>query len=102
MNRMIWPSFGQVVEHRLQPFLELAAELGAGDQRAHVEAEQALAAQAFGHVVVDDALGQSLDDRGLADAGFADQHRVVLGPALQHLDAAADLLVAELAAPRAR
>ena len=29
MNRMIWPSFFQVVEHRLQPLLELAAELGA-------------------------------------------------------------------------
>ena len=37
-----------------------------------------------------DALG----DRGLADAGVADQHRVVLGPARQHLHRASDLLVA--------
>jgi len=35
-----------------------------------------------------------LDDGGLADAGFADQHRVVLAATLQHLDGAADLVVA--------
>ena len=34
------------------------------------------------------------DDRGLADAGLADQHRVVLRAARQHLDDAPDLLVA--------
>ena len=32
-----------------------------------------------------DALRDALDDRGLADARLADQHRVVLGPARQHL-----------------
>ena len=53
-----------------------------------------LSRQALGHVAGDDALGQALDDRGLADAGLADQHRVVLGPARQHLDDPADLVVA--------
>jgi hypothetical protein len=43
---------------------------------------------------LDDALGQALDDGGLADAGLADEHRVVLGAARQHLDDAADLVVA--------
>src|SRR5690606_3536695 len=85
---------GQVVEHGLEALLELAAELGAGDQRAHVQRQQALALELLGHLAVDDALGQALDDRGLADAGLADQHRVVLGAPLQHLDGAADLLVA--------
>ena len=33
-------------------------------------------------------------DRGLADAGLADQHRVVLGAAGENLDRAADFLVA--------
>src|SRR3546814_8216037 len=70
-----------------------------------VEHQQPLVLQALGHVTVDDALRQPLDDRGLADAGLADQHRVVLGPPRQHLDGAADLLVAadhriELAAAR--
>jgi hypothetical protein len=38
--------------------------------------------------------GPALDDRGLAHAGLADQHRVVLGPPAEHLHATADLLVA--------
>ena len=33
-----------------------------------------------------DALGQALNDRGFADAWLAEQCRVVLGPAGQHLD----------------
>jgi len=46
-----------------------------------------------GHVAVDDTLGQTLDDGGLADPRLADQHRIVLGAAREHLDRAADLLV---------
>ena len=82
------------LQHGLQPLLELAAIFRAGNQRAHVEREQLLVLQAFRHVAVDDALGEAFDDRGLADAGLADQHRIVLGPARQHLDGAADFLVA--------
>ena len=48
----------------------------------------------IGHLAVDDALRQAFDDRRLADARLADQHRVVLGAPLQHLDGAADLVVA--------
>ena len=93
-----------LAEHGLQPLLELAAVLRAGEQRADVERPHALALQAFGHVAVDDALREALDDRGLADARLADQHGVVLRAARQHLDDAADLLVAaddrvELARP---
>ena len=104
---MTWPSLlGEVVEHGLQPLLELAAELGAGDQRAHVERQHALVLERLGHFAVDDALREAFDDRGLADARLADQHRVVLGAPLQHLDGAADLVVAaddrvELALARA-
>ena len=82
------------VEHRLQPLLELAAKFGAGDQRAHVERHQLLVLEALRHVAIDDAQRQALGDRGLADAGLADQHRIVLGAARQHLDGAADFLVA--------
>ncbi len=61
--------------------------------------------QPLGHVAAHDALREALDDRRLADAGLADQHRVVLGLARQDLDHPADLGVAadhrvELAAPR--
>ena len=48
----------------------------------------------FGHVLAHDPLRQPFDDGGLADAGLADQHRIVLGAAREHLDHAADLLVA--------
>ena len=81
-------------EHRLEALLELAAIFGSRDQRAHVEREQLLVAQRFRHVAVDDAQRKAFDDRRLAHAGLADQHRIVLGAPRQHLDRAADLLVA--------
>ncbi len=83
-----------VVEDGLEAFLELAAVLRAGHHGAHVEGDHGLVAQALRYVAGHDALGQALDDRGLADAGLADQHRVVLGPAAQHLDDSANLVVA--------
>ena len=85
---------GDLLQHGLQPLLEFAAIFGAGDHRAEIEREQLLVLQAFRHVAIDDAQRQTFDDRGLADAGLADQHRIVLGPARQHLDGAADFLVA--------
>ena len=95
MNRMMPPSEEVTsCSTRLQPLLEFAAIFRAGDQRAEVERQQLLVVQAFRHVAVDDAQRQALDDRGLADAGLADQHRIVLGAARQHLDGAADFLVA--------
>ena len=95
MNRMILPAArGDFVQHGLQPLLELAAEFGARDQRAHVQRHQPLVAQAFGHIAIDDAQRQAFGDGGLAHAGLADQHRIVLGAAGQHLDGAADFLVA--------
>ena len=95
MNRMMRAALGlHLGQHGLQPLLELAAVLGAGDQRAHVERQQLLVLEALGHVALDDALGQPFGDGGLADAGLADQHGVVLGAPGQHLDGAADLLVA--------
>ncbi len=85
---------GDLAQNGLQPLLELAAEFGAGYQRAHVERHQLLVAQGLGHVAVHDAQGETLGDGGLADAGLADEDGIVLGAARQHLDGAADLLVA--------
>ena len=53
-----------------------------------------LVLEPLGHVAIGDTRGEALDDRRLADAGLADEHRVVLAAAREHLDAAADLLVA--------
>ena len=82
-----------LVEHGLQPLLELAAVLRSGDEGPHVQGEDGLVPQALGHVAVGDPLGQTLDDRGLPDPGLADQYRVVLALARQDLDGPADLRV---------
>ena len=96
---------GDLAKHGLEPVLELAAILAAGDHRTEVERDHALVLQALGHVARRDPLRKTLGDRGLADAGLADEHRVVLGTAREHLDDTPDLVVAtddgvELAAPR--
>ena len=106
MKRTIWPSASWTfLQHRLQALLELASVLRPGEQGADVERDHPAIAQRLGDVALDDALGEALDDRGLADAGIADQDGVVLRPPRQHLDHAANLLVAadhrvELASPR--
>ena len=83
-----------VLEDGLQPLLELAAVLRAGEKRADVERPDPPALEPLGDVARDDALGETLDDGGLADARVADEDGVVLRPAREHLDDTADLLVA--------
>ena len=90
------PSFGlsDVFQDCLESVLELAAELRAGDERAHVERDQFAIAEAFGHISRDDSLRQTFDDRRLADPRFADQYRVVFGAPGQDLNDAANLGIA--------
>ncbi len=84
----------QFLQHLLQPLLEIAAIARAGEQRAHVEREHGGGGQHFRHFGIDDALGEAFGDRGLADAGFADEQRIVLLAAAQHLDRAVDFGIA--------
>ena len=64
--------------------------------------------EVLGHVARGDAHRERADDRGLADAGLADEQRVVLLPALEdleeapHLDVAPDDRVEPARAARAR
>src|SRR4029077_17956308 len=58
---------------------------------ARVELEEAGLGQVRGHVALGDAVGEAPDERGLADAGLADDERVVLEAALQDLEQAAGL-----------
>src|SRR6185312_5124923 len=74
-----------LLEDLLEALLEVAAVAAAGDECAEVERVQLLVAQRVGDVVVDDLLGEALDDRRLADARLADQHRVVLGAPAEDL-----------------
>ena len=95
----------QLLDDLLEPLLELAAILRARDERADVEGEDALVEQDVGDVARDDAVREALGDGRLADAGLADQGRVVLRLATEDLDDPLDLLLApddriELARPR--
>ena len=84
---------GQVLEHVLQALLELATELGTGQQRGHVQAQHAFALERLWHLTGHDALRQAFDDGRFADTGLANQDGIVLGAALQHLDGAANFVV---------
>ncbi len=78
----------QLVQHRLQPLLEVAAIAGAGQQRAHVERPDRGIFQHFWNFALHDFAGQAFCDGGFADAGIAHIERVVLGPAAENLDRA--------------
>ena len=84
----------ELLHDGLQPLLEVAAIARAGEQRAHVEREDRRVLQHLGHLALDDLAGEALGDGGLADAGIADEQRVVLLPAAEHLDGAQHLLLA--------
>ena len=86
--------FLDLAQDRLQALLEIAPVLGPGHHRGEVEGDQAAPLQGVGDIALHQTHGEPLYDGGLADPGFADQDRVVLGAARQHLDDAADLLVA--------
>ena len=85
---------GDLLEDALEALLELAAVHRAGDERGDVDRDELFVFERVGDVARDDALREALDDGGLADAGLADEHGVVLGAAGQHLADAADLAVA--------
>ena len=78
----------------LEALLELAAKLRAGDERPQVQRDDDVIDEALRYASLHDALGQTLRDRGLADARLADEQGVVLEPAAQHLDDLADLGIA--------
>src|SRR5690606_24543283 len=81
-----------LLEDLLQALFEVATVAAARDQRTQVEGVELLVLEGLGNLAVDDGLGQALDHGGLADTGLADQHRVVLGAAGQHLHDPLDLL----------
>ena len=94
-------------QHGLQALLELTAVFRARHQRPHIQGEDRTILQSLGYVAAQDALREALDDRGLADARLADEHRVVLRLARKDADRAPDLVVApddgvEFSLPRLR
>src|SRR4051794_28260086 len=84
-------ALGDLLHHLLEALLELAAVLRAGDEGREIQRVDLLALEQLGDVGVRDALGEPLDDCGLADAGLTDQHGVVLGPPREDLHDPLDL-----------
>ena len=80
------------IHDRFDAFFELAAVLGAGDHHREVEYDDAFFVEDIGDLVRDDPLGEPFDDRGLADACFAQEHRVVFGASAQDLGESFDLV----------
>src|SRR4051794_32790102 len=87
-------ALGDLLHHLLEALLELAAVLRARDQRGQVERVDLLVLQQLRHVAVGDALREALDDGGLAHAGLAHEHRVVLRAAREDLHDPLDLRLA--------
>jgi len=84
----------QLLEDRLQTLFEVAAIFGACQQRAHIERIHHGILENFRHVILGDAPGQALGNRGLADAGFADQQGVVFTAPAQGLNHPLDFRIA--------
>ena len=95
MNRMTWPSESLIsLSTALSRSSNSPRNLAPAISAPRSSATTRLSLRLSGTSPRDDALGEAFDDRGLADARLADQHRVVLGPPAEDLDDAADLLVA--------
>ena len=84
----------ELLDHLLKSFLEIASIACPSEQRAHIEREHGRPFEHLRHLAVDDPARQTFCDRRLADAGLANEQRVVLLTPTQHLDGAIDFRVA--------
>ena len=73
------------IEDLLDALFEVSAIPRAGDERPEIEREDARAFQDVGNLALVDAQREAFGQRGLSDAGFANQQRVVLATPAQHL-----------------
>jgi hypothetical protein len=86
--------FGELLQHRFQALLEIAAVLGPRKQRAHVQGIDDVVLEELRNVALVDPPRETFGDRCLADAGLPDEQRVVLPPAAKHLDDPFELVLA--------
>ena len=83
---------GERGDDRLEALLEVAAIPRARQQRAGIERKDFRILQRPLHIVVKQPRGEALGHGGLADAGIADEHGVVLAAAAEHFDRPLELL----------
>ena len=101
-NRISSPT--DLVHDSLDTLFELSSVLGARDHHGKIQNDDSFFGQDVWDFSVDDPLSKALDNRGLSNPSFAQEHRVVLGPAAQDLGGSLDLALAsdhrvELALP---
>ena len=85
--------FGQIFQHRFQALFKFTTEFGTRQQCSHVQTQHAFAQQSVWHFARHNALRQAFHNRGFTHARLTNQHRVVFGAALQHLNGAANFIV---------
>ena len=83
---------GERGDDRLEALLEVAAIPRARQERAGIERKDFRVLQRALHIVVKKPRGEAFGHRGLADAGIADEHRVVLAAAAEHFDRPLELV----------
>ena len=66
---------------------------GAGYQLPHIQGENNLGPKVFGHIPIDDAMGQPFGDSRFTYTRFANQDRIVLAPAGKNMQGPAYLLI---------
>src|ERR1039458_1868177 len=83
-----------LVDQSLQPVLELSFNSCARLQQRQVETVYMNAHQCRRNIAADKAIGKTLHDSRLADAGLSGQNRIVLTPPHENVDHLTNLLVA--------
>ena len=91
-NRVLGPP--NLVHDGLDSLFELPAVLGAGHHHRQIQYDDSPVPQELRNIAVDDHLGKALDDRSLANPGFSQQHRIVLGAPRENLNHTLNFIVA--------
>ena len=81
-----------LVQDRLEALLEIAAILGAGQQRAHIKRINGAVLKNVRHFTIDNLLGQAFSDRSFPDTRFTHEQWIILAAATEDLDGALDFM----------
>src|SRR5579875_52141 len=83
----------QLFHDGLQALLKLAAVFGSRNNQRKVKSKNSFVSQEGGNVAFRNPFRQPFNNGGLADAGLADQHRIVLRPAAEDLNHALNFIL---------
>jgi hypothetical protein len=80
-------------EHGLQTIFELASILRTCQHRTEIETDQTLVTERLRDIAGYNSLRQAFDDRRFADAGLANQNRIIFRSSREHLNRAPDFII---------